>query len=124
MNVVEAYVLAVGLEGKSDALLSLPIHVFAVDSAKEAIRILRTQKVNVIASQWELDDMANGMFLEQIQAARPEIPIVVFIETGNYEQEVAARSLGIPVVVDKTIRDDDFREMICELLAIPVTVKT
>ena len=124
MNVIEAYVLAVGLGRRSDALLPLPIRLFTADCAEEAIRILRTEKVDVIASQWELDGMANGMFLKQIQTARPEIPIVAFIEIGNYEQEVAARGLGITVVVDETISSDDFREMICLLLRIPLVVKT
>lgn len=118
IRVVVANVLAVGVTDKSEALNELPIRLLLMESGAEAIQCLQQERIASVISRWELIDMPQGKLLENIRAAKPWIPTIAFVTPDDRSQEMAARSLGISVVLNEDIDDEYFREAICQLLGI------
>jgi hypothetical protein len=50
--------------------------------------------------------------------ARPGTPTIAFVRPGDKQQEIAARSLGVSVVLSEDVDDDYFRDAVCQLLGI------
>ncbi len=115
---VQANVLTVGLDGKAEILRELPIRLLSMRSGGEAARSLKNEKVHSVISKWHLDDMKNGHFIKELKAVKPDIPTVVFVESGNKEQEIAARSLGVSAVLTDDTGDDIFRETVGNILGL------
>jgi len=115
---VQANVLTVGLNGRSEALRELPIRLTAVQSANEAIRSLKTEKVDSVISKWDLSDMQNGLFLKRLRAVKPNIPTIVFVSSGDQAQEIAARSLGVSAVLTDDTDDEFFLETLVDVLGL------
>ena len=115
---VQATVLTVGLNGRSEVLKELPIRLVTMQSGLAAARSLKNEKVNSVISRWDLDDMPDGKFLKTLRAARPSIPTIAFIRPGSKNQEIAARALGVSAVLAEDATDDMFRETVANLLGI------
>lgn len=113
---VQANVLTVGLNGKSEVLKELPIRVIKMQSAKEAARSLKNEQVNSVISKWDLDDMEDGQFLKNLRAVKPEIPTIAFIKAGDQAQEIKARSLGVSAVLTDEADDELFCETVANVL--------
>lgn len=122
---VEASVLTVGLNGREKVLRELPIRVITMQSGIEAARSLKTERVDSVISNWELEDMADGGFLKGLRAAKPDIPTIAFIKAGDRAQEIAARSLGVSAVLTDEADDDFFRQTVANVLGLKghVTIK-
>ncbi|TSA45623.1 response regulator [bacterium] len=119
---VQATVMTVGLDGKSEILKELPIRVMAMRSGSQAARSLKNEKVDSVISNWNLDDMENGRFLKRFRAVKPEIPTIVFIRAGDKAQEIAARSLGVSAVLTEEADDELFRQTVVNVLGLAGTV--
>jgi DNA-binding NtrC family response regulator len=119
---VQATVLTVGLDGRSEVLRELPIRLITMQSGLEAARSLKNEKVTSVVSRWDLEDMPNGRFLKSFRAARPNIPTIAFVRAGNSTQEVAARSLGVSAVLTEDVSDEMFKETVANLLGITGSV--
>ncbi len=115
---VQATVLTVGLNGRSEVLKELPIRLVKMQSGIEAARSLKNEKVNSVISRWDLDDMPDGRFLKALRAAKPYIPTIAFIRSGSKAQEIRARSLGVSAVLDDDVTDDTFRDTVANLLGL------
>ena len=115
---VQATVLTVGLNGKSESLQELPIRLINMQSGIEAARSLKSEKVDSVISKWDLDDMEDGEFIRRLRAVKPEIPTIVFISAGNHRQEIAARSLGVSAVLTNDSDDELFRETVANVLGL------
>ena len=113
---VQASVLTVGLNGKSEVLKELPIRVINMQSAKEAARSLKNEHVNSVISKWDLDDMEDGQFLKNLRAVKPEIPTIAFVKAGDQVQEIKARSLGVSAVLTDEADDELFCETVANVL--------
>src|SRR4030042_5322335 len=109
---VQATVLTVGLNGRSEVLRELPIRMISMQSGLAAARSLKNEKVNSVISRWDLDDMPDGMFLKSLRAAKPGIPTIAFVRAGSKNQEIAARSLGVSRVLAEDATGDLFRETV------------
>jgi DNA-binding NarL/FixJ family response regulator len=122
---VEASVLTVGLNGREKVLRELPIRVITMQSGIEAARSLKTERVDSVISNWELEDMADGGFLKGLRAAKPDIPTIAFVRAGDRAQEIAARSLGVSAVLTDEADDDLFRQTVANVLGLKghVTIK-
>ncbi len=122
---IEASVLTVGLNGREEVLQELPIRVITMQSGIEAARSLKTERVDSVISNWELEDMADGGFLKGLRAAKPDIPTIAFIKAGDRAQEIAARSLGVSAVLTDEADDDLFRQTVANVLGLKghVTIK-
>jgi len=122
---VEASVLTVGLNGREKVLRELPIRVITMQSGIEAARSLKTERVDSVISNWELEDMADGGFLRGLRAAKPDIPTIAFVRAGDRAQEIAARSLGVSAVLTDEADDDFFRQTVANVLGLKghVTIK-
>ncbi len=118
MYISETNVLAVGITDKSGALEELPIRLLVMDTTIEALLCLRSEKIHTIISRWELIDSPAGEFLKRIREAKPSIPTIAFIQPGSDDQEIAARGLGVSIVLPEDIDDDDFRDVVCQLLGL------
>ena len=115
---VEASVLTVGLNGREEVLQELPIRVIAMQSGIKAARSLKIERVDSVISKWELEDMADGRFLKDLRAAKPDIPTIVFTRAGDRAQEIAARSLGVSAVLTDEADDDLFRQTVANVLGL------
>lgn len=122
---VEASVLTIGLNGREKVLRELPIRMITMQSGIEAARSLKTERVDSVISNWELEDMADGGFLKGLRAAKPDIPTIAFIRAGDRAQEIAARSLGVSAVLTDEADDDFFRQTVANVLGLKghVTIK-
>lgn len=113
-------IMIVGVPDQSGALSELPIRVLVMDSQAEAIRCLRSERIDTLVSHWELMDCPDGRLLKGVREAKPSTPTIAFVKPGNVDQEVAARGLGVDAVLSEDIDTDYFRETVCQLLGIPV----
>ena len=111
-------ILSVGIRNKSEALETLPVRVLVMDNGAEAVRHLFKDKIDIVISHWDLTDMPQGMLLEKIIGAKPNMPTVAFIESDNWEQEITARSLGVTAILNEDIDESYFRNTICRILHI------
>jgi DNA-binding NarL/FixJ family response regulator len=120
---VQATVLTVGLNGRSEVLRELPVRVISMQSGLAAARSLKNEKVNSVISRWDLDDMPDGKFLKTLKAAKPYIPTIAFVRAGNTTQEVAARSLGVSAVLSEDAGDETFKQTVANLLGLKGAVE-
>jgi DNA-binding NarL/FixJ family response regulator len=115
---VQATVLTVGLNGRSEILKELPVRLIKMQSGLEAARSLKNEKVNSVISRWDLDDMPDGRFLKSLKAAKPYIPMIALVRSGSKFQEIAARSLGVSAVLAEDATDNVLRDTVANLLGI------
>lgn len=115
---VQANVLTVGLGEKSEALEELPVRIVNMQEGKEAARSLRKEEFDSIISSWNVKDMQKGRFLKKLKKVKPEIPTIVFVESGNRQQETEARISGATAVLPENITDDAFRNAVINLLGL------
>ena len=115
---VQATVMTVGLTDKHKALRELPIRVIKMQSSNEAVRSLKTEKIDSVISKWELDDTDSGQFLKNLRTVKPEIPTIVFVKAGDKDQEIAAGSLGVSAVLTDDSDDDLFRKTVASVLGL------
>jgi len=119
---VEANVLTVGGEAKSDAQLDgLPIRVINMRTGSDAIKCLRNEKIDSVISRWDLPDMADGEFLKGFKCAKPHMPTIAVIKSGSRSQEIAARSLGVAAVLTEDSSPELFRATISQVLGLSTT---
>ena len=115
---VQATVLTVGLNGRTEVLKELPIRLIKMQSGSEAARSLKNEKVNSVISRWDLDDMPDGRFLKSFKAAKPYIPTIALVKPGSKAQEIAARSLGVSAVLAEDATDNVLKDTVANLLGI------
>jgi hypothetical protein len=118
MSIFTANVLVAGITGKSSVLMELPIRLLVVDTGVEAARCMKEEKIHTVVSHWDLMDAPDGGLLKKVVAARPGMPTIAFVRPGDSQQEIAARSLGVSVVLSDDVDDGYFRDAVCQLLGI------
>ena len=116
--VTKANVLTVGITDKAQALRELNIRVISLQFGKDAVRSLKSEKFDSVISRWDLPDMKNGTFLQGLKNIKRDMPTIAVIESGNTDQEISARSLGVSAVITEDISEDHFRELISQLLGL------
>ena len=122
MCVVGRNILIVGVADKEHALRELPVRVLAMDTGTQAIHCLKEERIDTVISHWELMDIPAGKFLRNVREAKPSTPTIAFIKPGDTDQEIAARRLGVDVVLSEEVDDDYFREIVCQILGISEVV--
>jgi DNA-binding NarL/FixJ family response regulator len=115
---VEANVLTVGLDGKTDGLAELPIRLINMRTGSEAIKCLRNEKIDSVISEWDLPDMADGSFLKGFKTVKPHMPTIAVVKPGDRGQEIAARSLGVAAVLTDDTSNEHFRETVSQVLGL------
>jgi len=115
---VQANVLAVGLEGKSEILKELPIRVISMQSGKQAASSLKIEKIDSVISKWDLEDMADGQFIKSLRAIKSDIPTIVFVKANDVQQEIDARSLGVSAVLTDETDDELFKQTVANILGL------
>lgn len=112
-------ILMVNVSDKENSLKELPVRLVMLDTGAAAIQCLREERIDTVVSRWELIDMPHGKLLENVRGAIPAMPTIAFIAADNLDQEIAARSLGVTVVLSEDVDDEYFRQTVCNLLSIP-----
>ena len=103
---------------KQRPLESVAVRILIAETALEATDHLFREKVDMAVSKWKLPDMPDGKLLSSIIAAKPGIATIALVKANDPRQEVAARSLGVSVVLGDDVTDDNFRQIICILLGL------
>lgn len=115
---VQANILTIGLGDKNEVLQELPIRIVSIDSALNAATFLRKENFDGIISNWDVHEMENEIFTRRLHAAKPDIPTIVFIRSGDMAQEITARSLGVSAVLTDQVSADLFRETVANVLGL------
>jgi len=115
---VQANILAVGLEGKGEILKELPIRIISMQSGKQAASSLKSEKIDSVISKWDLKDMADGQFIKGLRAVKPDIPTIVFVKANDVQQEIDARSLGVSAVLTDETDDELFKQTVANILGL------
>jgi DNA-binding NarL/FixJ family response regulator len=89
-----------------------------MQSGMKAARSLKNEEADSVISNWDLEDMADGLFLARLRAVKPDIPTIAFVQPGNKRQEIAARSLGVSAVLTEDVDDDYFRQTVAAVLGL------
>ena len=118
------YVLAVGLKDRCKALKSLPVKLRSVDTGFQALQQLRLEVPSVLVGLWDLPDMPDGSLFKRILATTASATTVTLVEFQNAEQEIAARSLGVTLVLDENIDDETLCDLLSELSVTRVATGT
>jgi DNA-binding NarL/FixJ family response regulator len=118
---VEANVLTVGLDGKTDGLAELPVRLINMRTGSEAIKCLRNEKIDSVISEWNLPDMADGSFLKSFKTVKPHMPTIAVVKPGDRGQEIAARSLGVAAVLTDDTSTEHFRQTVSQVLGLSKT---
>ncbi len=115
---IQATVLTIGLNGRSETLRELPIRLIKKQSGTDAARSLKNEKIDSVISNWDLADMENGMFLKKLRNAKPDIPTIVFVKAGDKTNEIAARTLGASAVLTEDASDELFVQTVTNVLGL------
>ena len=113
MYLSDRYILMVGLTERCKNFNDLPVRICSVDTGFEALKQLRLEIPSVLIGLWDLPDMPNGELFRRVLAGSASVTTVTLIEFGNTSAEVAARRLGVTVVLDEGVDE----KMLCELLS-------
>lgn len=116
--VTKTNVLTVGIDDKAATLDELTVKVISLKFGTEAARSFKNKDFDSVISKWDLPDMADGRFLKALKSAKPEIPTIAVVESGNIEQEIAARSLGVSAVITDQASDEQFLETVSQTLGL------
>lgn len=111
-------VLTVGLSNQSVMFRKLPIRIKNLRCAAEAVRSLKTENFDSIVSKWDLADMKNGKFIKNLRGIKANVPIIAITESGNFEQEIAARSIGVSAVIPEQSDEQIFISTIYQTLGL------
>lgn len=113
MYSTQGYILAVGLADRCEDLKDLPVRLCSVDTGFQALQKLRLELPSVLVGLWDLPDMPDGSLFRRILGSTASAATVTLVEFENTTQEIAARSLGVIVVLDENIDD----KVLCDLLS-------
>ncbi len=107
-------ILAVGLNDKEKALKELPVRLVSCLSGADAASVLKDERVSIVITAWDLDDMPDGLFVRRLKVVKPDIKTIVFIKAQNASEEINARSVGASVVLTDKTSDEMFRRTVIE----------
>jgi hypothetical protein len=124
MYLSEGYILAVGLKQRCDDLKDLPLRLCSVDTGFQALKQLRLEIPSVLVGLWDLPDMPNGALFRRVLTGAASVVTVTLVEFGDTTAEVAARSLGVTVVLDDSIDEQTLTELLSQLSARRVATAT
>jgi len=114
----DKYILTVGLTERCDSFKDLPVRLCSVDTGFQALKQLRLEVPSVLVGLWDLPDMPNGELFRRILAGSASVATVTLIEFGNTSAEVAARRLGVTVVLDEGVDEQMLTELLSQLSGI------
>ncbi len=120
----DKYILTVGLKEQCNSLKSLPVRLCPVDTGFQALKQLRHEVPSVIVGLWDLPDMPNGELLRRVLAGSASLATVTLVEFGNTTDEVAARGLGVTVVLNQGVDEQILTELLSQLSGIVATTGT
>ena len=120
--VVQANVLTLGLKGREEALGELPIDITTAKSASEAAQCLKVEHFDSVISNWILEDIDGGGFLQRLRMVKPDISMIVFVKDNDPTEEIAARSIGVSMVLTEDCTDEFFIESVISILGLKIAV--
>jgi len=124
MYLSQGYVLAVGLKDRCEHLSGLPVRLCSVETGFQALQQLRLKLPAVLVGLWDLPDMPQGSLFRRVLAGAVCVKTVTLVEFGDTASEIAARSLGVTVVLDDSIDQQTLAELLCQLSATRVATGT
>ena len=120
---IQANMLAVGLDEYVGSLRELPIRLIEADNAIEAVRFLRDERFEVVLSKWQLDDMRDGLFQRRLRMVKPDLSTIVLIDPSNSEEEIMARSTGATAVLTEDCGGELLINTVCGILGLEAPVR-
>ena len=118
MFLSDKYILTVGLKERYESFKDLPVRLCSVEKGFQALKQLRLELPSVLVGLWDLPDMPNGGLFRRILAGFPSVATVTLIELENTDAEVAARRLGVTVVLDEDVDQQMLSELLSQLSGI------
>ena len=117
--VVDAKVIAVGLNAEPGLDKAVPVQIISSDSGMEAVKHLREHRIiDAVISRWDLPDMPDGELIRRIRAARPSTPTIVVLDEPYEQREVEVRALGVTAVLPGNVDTPMLSNAISEVLSV------
>ncbi len=117
---VRTNLLAVGLNGRAQQLDELPIRLVSAGSAAQAVGCIRNDRFESVLSMWNLEDMPEGLFLRRLRVIKPDLKIIVLVNSEDSSQEILARSIGVCAVLAEDCSDDLLVQTVASVLGLEV----
>lgn len=114
-------ILTIGIKDKNEAMKELPVRLIVMDDTKNAIRCLKEEKIDSLIGHWDIVGLDDGIFLRKVIAARPFMSTIAFVRSGNIQQELAARNLGVTAVLSDDTDSETFKQFISRILGLDIS---
>ena len=123
MNVlVQANVLTVGLGDREQVLRNLPIEITSAQTTVQAARSLKNEKFDSIISKWNSENINTAAFLQCLRTIKTDISMIVLVKANDPTEEIAARSIGVSMVLTEDCSDEFFMQSVISVLGLDVTL--
>ena len=118
-------VLGVGLSEQAETLRLLELPFIHALSGREAIRYLVGQNlIRLLISSWDLPDMPRGEVIRRVKPARPWLKTILLMEHASADAEIAARQLGVTLVLPAQISSQLLADIVTRLVGSPMMTNT
>jgi DNA-binding NarL/FixJ family response regulator len=115
MHSSEGYILAVGVTDRYEHLGPLPLSLCFVDTGFAALQQIRTKPPSVLVGLWDLPDMPGGALFRRLLSGAVSVTSIAIVPFGDTTSEIAARSVGVTVVLDDSVNAESLAELLRQL---------
>ncbi|MDF2457280.1 MAG: DNA-binding response regulator [Cytophagaceae bacterium] len=96
--------------------------VFTTQKAEEGLRIIRSQSIDLVLSDYRMPDKNGIELLEDIKKTHPQVPVIIMTSYGDIRLAVRAMKLGAVDYITKPVNHEELRELILSVFHPPVPV--
>lgn len=94
--------------------------VFTTQKAEEGLRVIRSQSIDLVLSDYRMPDKNGIELLEDIKKTQPQVPVIIMTSYGDIRLAVRAMKLGAVDYITKPVNHEELRELILSVFHPPV----
>ena len=98
-------------------LLKMPVHYLEAADGEQALKVLSSDKVDLILLDWNMPNLSGIDFLKQIRAKdeSKDIPVIMVTSEAAKLNVVEAVKAGVTAYITKPINDKVFMEKLSKI---------
>jgi two-component system response regulator HydG len=94
--------------------------VFTTQKAEEGLRVIRSQSIDLVLSDYRMPDKNGIELLEDLKKTHPQLPVIIMTSYGDIRLAVRAMKLGAVDYITKPVNHEELRELISSVFQQPV----
>jgi len=94
--------------------------VFTTQKAEEGLRVIRSQSIDLVLSDYRMPDKNGIELLEDIKKTHPHVAVIIMTSYGDIRLAVRAMKLGAVDYITKPVNHEELRELILSVFHPPV----